>query len=99
MVYVINENKHYFVISKEAWPLFDSDYLQRAGCEIFTTQQAMYDHLVREYGYRLREINGNDISISLNDKNELVESLGRNIHSVVDDEGEDYNDWLAAFTM
>lgn len=100
MIYVTNEHKHYFAVSDDAWGCyFDSCYLQRFGCEIHLTQQAMYEHLVNEYGYTLDQVEGHEISIFLNDKGELVESFGANMQSVVDEDADDYNDWLVGFRL
>lgn len=99
MIYVTNENKHYFLITPEAWECFDSDYLQRYGCDIHLSKKEMHEYLLSSYGYTLDQVDGNEISISLNEKGELVESCSRNSLSVVDEKTEDCNDWLAAYKL
>lgn len=99
MIYLTNKNKHYFAISNDAWLCFNSDYLLRAGCDIHATKEEMYTHLVNKYGYSLDQLEGNEISIFLNDKNELVESIGVNMLSFVAEEAEDYDDWLVTFSL
>ncbi|MFS1436146.1 hypothetical protein [Vibrio lentus] len=99
MIYLINEHGHYFQVTKEAWNKFDSDYLLRAGCDIYSTKQSMYDAYMKSTGFALDEIEGSEIEITLNEQDELIERDDRGIYTLIEEDDDDYNDWLAAYKL
>ena len=96
MIYLVNEYGHYFEISAKAWEVFDSDYLQRARCDVYTSKSSMYEAYMKSTGLQLDEIEGNEIEIDVNEKNELIES-SHSTTTIIED--EEYDDWLAAYQL
>lgn len=98
MIYISNEFGHYFVITPEAWQQFDLDYLQRAGCDIHLSKNEMYEAVVVSNGLTsVDEVEGNEITISVNAKGELVETCSRGIQMNVGDSRPD--EWLSGYQL
>jgi hypothetical protein len=96
-IFLINEHGHYFQISKQAWSQFDTDYLLRAGCELYPSKDAMYQCVMSRDQLALDEVDGTEILIIADDKGVIVEVSHSGQRTEVDD--QDINDWLAAYKL
>ncbi|ELP6118987.1 TPA: hypothetical protein I7730_16155 [Vibrio vulnificus] len=96
MLYINNEYGQLFSITDEAWDLFDSYYIERAGCDIHLTKEAMFQQVATMTNHcDIDDFESKIIAIKLNDEGNLIEVNSSGIESQVFDDYPD--DWLAAY--
>ena len=54
---------------------------------------------MKSTGFALDEIEGSEIEITLNEQDELIERDDRGIYTLIEEDDDDYNDWLAAYKL